>query len=260
MSFFVKKAQENAGPDFSAAHQQGTPSNLALYEASAAGDLGAMQTAVRQGGNPNYMCRAADGATSLHVAARNRNSRTTLEFLVGVGGFVGAKLLGNYNNPLHEALACGNDEGAKILVEVGDADVAAKNSFGNTPLFITVKLGNLTMSQYLISKGHKIDIQNNRGSTTLHLCASLCKETVVAQVPPAAAVGGENLPPPPNDANNNAAVPPAVEKLGGGGGQNEEDEIFVILAAQLIKNGINLNLQDENGYTALHTAAARLVS
>jgi len=126
MSFFVKKAADNQAPDFDATKQLKTQETVDLYEAAAIGDVCSMQQALMAGGNPNYMNRPADGATSLHVAARNKNSKASLEFLVGVGGFVGAKLLGNYNTPLHEALGCWNDEGAKVLIELGDSDVAGE--------------------------------------------------------------------------------------------------------------------------------------
>jgi len=255
MAFFVKKVAENAIPDhFSAASQEATPATLALYEASAAGDLTAMTVAIGDGANCNWMCRKADGATSLHVAARNKNSKSTLEFLIGVGGHTGAKLLGNYNMPLHEAVGCGNDEGAIALMELGDAEVAAKNAFGNTPLFIAAKNANLKMVQYLLKKGHGIDLQNNRGSTILHLCASLCKENIVVgsamRVAHGDGVGGENLPPPPND-NSVHVDPPAAKK------EEVEEDMYVNIAAYLIKSGINLDLQDENGYSALHAASAR---
>jgi len=191
MAFFLTKAAQNEVPNhFDAANQVSTEATMRLYNAASSGDLRGIELAVKEGANVNFMVRAADGATSLHAACRAKNSTACVNLLVGVGAFVEAKLLGNYNTPLHEAITSGNDESARILVQKGDA-IMAKNAFGNTPMFQAIKIGNLEMAMYLMEKGNHIDTMNNRGSSFLNLCAALCVENEVVVAAP-----NENTPPP----------------------------------------------------------------
>ena len=57
------------------------------------------------------------------------------------------------------------------------ADKESCNAYGNTPLHLAVRCGNFSLLKCLIKNRAKINAQNHRGSTALHISSSLCSTT-----------------------------------------------------------------------------------
>lgn len=214
-------------PDtFKAERQLPTESNLALWNAAQAGDLEGLKVAIGQGGNPDFLKGNEDGKpSSLHAAANIAGVSCTKE-LIQSGADVNVTLISNFNTPLHEAASNGALQICKILIGAGATiNSGSRNAFGNTPLHAATRVGSADCVNLLIKEGADLNAVNNRGSTALHFCSFLSDPKFDSE-----------------DGNDNNGI--STDK-------------FIVVAALLILGGIDVNDNDENGYTALHVASQR---
>lgn len=118
--------------------------------------------------------------------------------------------------PLHLSVQSKQEEITKIILE-HNADAALQDNNGNTPLHLAAQNHDCGTTELLLSYNKTIvDVQNNSGSTPLHLAST---RQVIHQ---------------------SASSLPSRESLN--------------IAQALLNHGANVNLQDEDGNTALHHA------
>ena len=138
---------------------------LPLAQAAAYGQTGVIKTLLAAGAEPSM--RGSDGHTALFHAA-----------WVGRLGIVNILLQNGANpnernkrgsTPLHFcALQREGKELAKKLIDAG-ADVNAKNIFGYTPLYLSVKYNKIDMVRILMDNGADENIADDLGDTPLSL-------------------------------------------------------------------------------------------
>ena len=85
----------------------------------------------------------------------------------------------SYSTLIH--LACLNDTptAVHLLVEHANADVNAKNEYGETPLHWACQSGNANIVTYLVAHGADVDCQDGDGNTPLHWAAEEDHEDIL---------------------------------------------------------------------------------
>jgi ankyrin repeat protein len=200
-------------------NQWDTDQNLELYNAASVADLDKLQTALSKGANPNFFYSRDENSGVLHAAARNLSNEAALcaKELIRKGAMVSAAVISNRNTPIHEAASSGAKQVCEVLIESSPTCTGHENSFGNTALHAAARSGNPEIVRLLLQNKADLNKQNHRGSTALHIACFLA----------------------PNDLNE--AVDPYIK----------------IAAILLSDENLEVDLQDVNGYTALHIAAQR---
>ncbi|MFP6751965.1 MAG: ankyrin repeat domain-containing protein, partial [Pirellulaceae bacterium] len=145
------------------------PLGKSIWDAAAAGDLELLQANLKVGNDINAMVPAGlpgAGGTPLHIAAMS-NQVEVIEFLLGKGADVNIKAGDeNGSTPLQWAAVFGKYEAVKALVEIGKADVNARDNnnataldalpfditFGTDP---TISVDKPKIKTYLMAKGAK---------------------------------------------------------------------------------------------------------
>lgn len=152
-----------------------------------------------------------------------------------IGLLASAMLYGGCNS-LTESLflrACSNGDVAqvKLLVEAG-ANVNLKESrFGETPLMFAANRGQIQVMRYLIEKGADVNALSNNGESVLGR-AALTRQIEAIKV---LINSGATL-----EKENNGLILIAAS--------NGDTELLRFLVAK----GVNLNVTNDNGDTALH--------
>lgn len=147
--------------------QRNGAGRTALAEAARAGALGAVNTLLRQGADPNvYGTRS--GFTPLHLAAKNQHP-AVVRALLAAGAEVDAHNQWG-QTPLWLVAWQdwqGNTEIAHILVAHG-ADVDRADDKGHTPLHMAARAGHKPMVGYLLAQGADPNHLNDRGRGPLY--------------------------------------------------------------------------------------------
>ena len=134
---------------------------LPLAQAAANGQKGVIMTLLAAGANPNM--RDSDGHTALvHAAWAGRLGIVNILLQNGANPNEWNNLR---NTPLHFCASL-TVEVAKKLIDAG-ADVNAKNIFGFTPLYLSVKCNKIDMVRILMDNGADENIANDLGDTPL---------------------------------------------------------------------------------------------
>jgi ankyrin repeat protein len=211
-------------------NQIATPSSSALYEFASKGNIEGVRASLVSDGKPNWFNPDANGATSLHAAARAKgnDATTVVAELVAYGAVLDVKTITTQNTPLHEAILANNQSAAETLISAGS--LFEQNSFGNTPLLLAAQQGNIGIALSLLKRGHPISTTNNQRRTALHIAANLCQEEP-SEFSTTTDLPSDNLP--------------------------KDRSVYINLAACLIMYKNDVNAADANGYTPLHAAAAR---
>ncbi|WP_064643705.1 ankyrin repeat domain-containing protein [Orientia tsutsugamushi] len=154
--------------------------------------------------------------TALSSAIKRGDVKTVLDILNENPGLVNFQQDGDFKTPLHTSVENKQSEITKVLLE-RNANVTLQDKDGNTPLHFAARDHNLKMTEILLSYGNAIiDMQNNKGQTPLHLASTR----------------------PHNYQGASALL--SKESLS--------------IAQALLTHGANVNLEDEDGNTALHCA------
>lgn len=137
--------------------------------------------------------------------------------------------------PLNYAIACGNTDVVKCLVELGN-DVNASSNSGATPLFCAAAIGSIEIMQYLLEMGARIDVADNRGLTPIAIA------TINDQIDSVALLLdlGANVKCVDNDGNTLAHLVASDN---------------VKLVETLFSRGTDIDHRDTDGYTPIHCAA-----
>jgi ankyrin repeat protein len=96
----------------------------------------------------------SDGWTSLHITANNghiKTARLLCDRVADVEACCSSKWSGSW--PLHLATRYGHIAIVKVLIEVRNTDINARNDYGWTALRIAREYEKADMVAYLISKG-----------------------------------------------------------------------------------------------------------
>ena len=108
---------------------------------------------------------------ALHRAVRNRH-RDIVEYLLRKGVKASAKTFLGENTPLHKLAKEGDEEAvslAKMLIDLGKADINATNSKDETPLHVAANQGTLDFMEFLISRGANVDARNEHYEKPRHV-------------------------------------------------------------------------------------------
>lgn len=122
-------------------YQESTPESIELFNASAAGSVTGVRTAIAKGGKVNFFFRPEDQKNSLHVAAE-QGYKAIVELLLENDAIVECKVPSTKDTPLLLACQNGHIDIAHILLKKG-ADVNAQNCYGNTSAHEAARRGDL---------------------------------------------------------------------------------------------------------------------
>ncbi|OZH54327.1 hypothetical protein AFK68_11665 [Hydrocoleum sp. CS-953] len=212
------------------------------------------------GFSQNINSTDAKGNTQLHNAIQDNESEV-IDILISNGAQVNAKN-NNDNTPLHYAGK--SQEITALLINKG-ADVNAKNNQGITPLHNSRRRG---VAEILITHGADINAQDKKGKTPLHYLVTndsqSAAELLINQRANINAKDNNNQTPldyvrsqemaklmissgakfGDSDISANSGKYSLLHEAVALGNKN--------LIELLIANGVDINIQDEDGNTALH--------
>lgn len=84
-------------------------------------------------------------------------------------------------SPLDYACARGFLECAKLLIEVGGANIDIRNGAnGGTPLYVATEKGNTSIVQYLLAHHADVNLTNFNGDGPLHVACATGRSTIVS--------------------------------------------------------------------------------
>lgn len=143
--------------------------NVALFKSALAGSMTGVTNAIGKGGKPNFFFRPEDQKCSLHVAAEG-GSTEICELLLEHGAAIEVIAAASQSTPL--LLAAQNDQLSVVQLLISrNANVNAKNGYGNTSLHEATRQGFESIVDALLLGGADVNAQNKKGSTPLHfLC------------------------------------------------------------------------------------------
>lgn len=124
----------------------------------------------------------------------------------------------------------------KTLCDFG-AFIDSANHFHQTPFMEAVLIGNLTNASYLIDMRSNIEVKNNRGLTSLMICAESDNERAVTFLLSKGA-NINNV----DDRHQNALIKSTIKNC-------------VKSTRALLKGGADPNLMDDDGYAPIHYCA-----
>nr|WP_064591338.1 ankyrin repeat domain-containing protein [Orientia tsutsugamushi] len=154
--------------------------------------------------------------TALSSAIKRGDAKAVLDILNTNPGLVNFQQDVDFKTPLHTSVEHKQEEITKLLLE-RNANVTLQDNNGNTPLHVAARNHDFKMTEILLSHGNAIiDMQNNKGQTPLHLASTR-----------------------PHTYQGASALL-SKESLS--------------IAQALLTHGANVNLEDEDGNTALHCA------
>lgn len=152
-----------------------------------------------------------------------------------VGIFVGVVVVVEYEFPLFYAIAQGDNEAARRLIDTG-FNVNTKNKDNLTALHVAVEHGNLEIVRLLLEKGANVNIKNKEKLTPIWMIDTEDEKTAIEIFRLLISKGADvNVP-------------------------NEDKETLLMLACEndsieaakiLLAAGANPNLKDEDGETAM---------
>lgn len=219
-----------------------------LHQAAAKGYQVVAQVLLAKGAEVN--ARQRDGTTPMHYAVGG-NHRAMVELLLANGADINAAGP-RETTPLFTAVANSLTELASLLLEKG-ADVNARDEKGSTPLAWAVRKNNLDMVKLLLSKGADPNAKDLQGLTPLSLAIAPWFERT-------ADPSRANR---PDTANLRGVFEAFVAK---GANLKDAKALPVIMQAselgnieqvrQLLELGVDVNSRFDEGFTALHAAAA----
>ncbi|SPR08170.1 ankyrin repeat-containing protein 13 [Orientia tsutsugamushi] len=154
--------------------------------------------------------------TALSLAIKRGDAKAVLDILNKNPGLVNFQQDVDFKTSLHTSVEHKQEEITKLLLE-RNANVTLQDKDGNTPLHFAARNHDFKMTEILLSHGNAIvDMQNNKEQTSLHLASTR-----------------------PHTYQGASALL-SKESLS--------------IAQALLTHGANVNLEDEDGNTALHYA------
>ncbi|MGL9717449.1 MAG: ankyrin repeat domain-containing protein [Wolbachia sp.] len=143
----------------------GTDANVhgSLFHFVELGNLDMVRYLVEHGADLSVKNTSAQ--TLLYCAIKSGSTEVAKYFIdYGVG--IDTRDINSGKSPLHFAISTKNMEVAKHLIN-HDADINAKDGYGETPLHLAVNLANKEMVEQLIKRGADINSQDSDGWTPL---------------------------------------------------------------------------------------------
>lgn len=155
--------------------------------------------------------------------------------------------------PLQMAIRFGNPQSIQTLIEAGVDVNLASSSNGIPPLSQVLNSPNPALAPMFVEAGARIDTQDNRGNTALYYAVAILTEPQLAAYLIGAGADVNHV--------NNAGKTALAELIDLSAYLGNMNKIWVIAnAAQLIRAGALLDVQDNDGKTPLHYAAEGSVS
>ena len=154
------------------------PSDLPLINAAQEGDVGAVESLLKQGADPN--AATGDGMTALHWAAE-RGHQKVIELLISSGAAVDTRTrIGKYT-PLHLASRGGHGGIARVLLEAGSNPNATTTTSGVTPLHLAAaSIGGADAVAALLEHGAEANAtEASSGQTPLIFAAAYNRAAAV---------------------------------------------------------------------------------
>jgi len=173
-----------------AVNQEPTPGNEALWTAADQGDVAALRKALEAGGNPNFRSLSHEGQCALHRTVVNKRfeclelllssregstapGRPTSRFNV----LLDLPDLVSKNTALHFASFNGCARSIQLL-QAAEADLAAQNHLGNSPLHLACSGAHTDATVELLGHGADVNAVNARNSSPLHFAIAGLPENV----------------------------------------------------------------------------------
>jgi ankyrin repeat protein len=177
------------------------------------------------------------GSTPLHLAA-SKMSEKTVRLLIEKGASINLQN-NKMQTALHKASRRGHLDIARLLLDQADVDL--QDNHGSTPLHLAIYHMSPEAVQLFLDRGADVTLQNGKGQAALHQALQRGDPDIIQLVLSRANVNADAL-------DNNGSTPLHLAA----------SEAEVLSGAQLLlKNGAKIDLQNKKGQTALHLASQR---
>lgn len=141
--------------------------NLTIHEAAATGNLAEVKKRLAED-QTALNALSPDGFTALALACFF-NQPEVASFLIENGADVNAASQNDMHvSPIHSAVAAGNTNLVKILINHG-ADINATQAGGFTPLHAAAQIGNEELIKFLLEQMADINAMTDSGKTPMEL-------------------------------------------------------------------------------------------
>lgn len=148
-----------------------------VLEAARAGDVDALRTELRAGGDVN--AAQGDGFTALHWAAKN-GDRAAAELLIAAGADLSAATRLGSHTPLHVAAAAGSSGVAEALLAAG-AEIGKTTETGAQAIHYAAASGSAPTLEVLAAAGADLDaVEPHWGQTPLMFAAGMARADAAA--------------------------------------------------------------------------------
>ena len=217
-----------------------------IFDAISYGKVNDLRTLIENGTDVNQPRH--DGVTPLQIAARDSDDPEKFRLLLNAGAIIDPVDYYNFDTPFELILKKNNIELARLFIDAG-ADLHRIDNWGKTPLeYAASHSRDTAILRLLIEKGANIH-KGGSVSTPLHsAAASNNLQNIALLIELGADINGRNIGGKFTSSQGGISQPGGNTPLMEGVGSYECVDV-------LLKAGANINLQNNEGKTALIIAA-----
>ncbi|KAK6508725.1 hypothetical protein TWF506_010803 [Arthrobotrys conoides] len=213
-----------------------------IWEALAHGRTEAVKLLIQNGSSPRTTW--SDGRRLIHFAS-SRGDYNIVEYLLGLDDKMVNLQQVDGSSPLRECTVYGHEDVVRLLLDAG-ADWSLLTEDGRTTGLIALEQGWTNIFSLLLKRGLSLEKPLSRriwnSGTPLHIAAAYGFEETIKEILEIGAMGATEFNISKTDSAGNTALHNAVNTG------------FITIVQLLVENGIDIDLENENGKTALDLA------